>query len=254
MSNGIGERIRKLREEKGLTQQQLAKEMYVKRETVNQWENETRDLKTGYTISLADFFGVTCDYILRGIKSENIDVNRSLGLSDKSIDILKNENECMDSFIPVLNFLIEQEEKPPKSIYDDISVVTSMTDEKDKISLLKEIISKIDMCGINHKKLTPILSIIHEFFDTQPLGGEISLVSEFRNDNIKKIVVFPELGKDSKSIEEYINQTKDLFIEESISQREIVEQIYLNKIQIGFKSLYKKWNNLTEGETDGNGN
>lgn len=63
MSNGIGERIRKLREEKGLTQQQLAKKMYVKRETVNQWENETRDLKTGYTISLADFFGVTCDYI-----------------------------------------------------------------------------------------------------------------------------------------------------------------------------------------------
>ncbi len=90
MSNGIGERIRKLREEKGLTQQQLAKKMYVKRETVNQWENETRDLKTGYTISLADFFGVTCDYILRGVKSENVDINRELNISDATIESIKN--------------------------------------------------------------------------------------------------------------------------------------------------------------------
>ena len=88
MSNGIGERIRKLREGKKLTQQQLAKEMYVKRETVNQWENETRDLKTDYTVKLADYFNVTCDYILRGIKSENVDINRALGLSDKAIDQL----------------------------------------------------------------------------------------------------------------------------------------------------------------------
>lgn len=62
--SSIGERIKDLREEKGLTQAELAKKLNVKRETVNQWENNVRDLKTQYTISLANEFGVSADYIL----------------------------------------------------------------------------------------------------------------------------------------------------------------------------------------------
>ena len=75
----IGLRISKLREKRGLSQKQLADELEknglkVRRETVTQWENGSRDLKTEYTVKLADFFGVTCDYILRGIESENVDI------------------------------------------------------------------------------------------------------------------------------------------------------------------------------------
>jgi transcriptional regulator with XRE-family HTH domain len=86
----IGARIKQLREKKGLTQAKLAKELSVNRETVNQWENGTRDLKTQYTIRLADFFGVTCDDILRGIKAENVDICAETGLSDKAIEIIKH--------------------------------------------------------------------------------------------------------------------------------------------------------------------
>lgn len=60
----IGIRLAELRKEKGLTQAELAKKLNVKRETVNQWENNVRDLKTQYTISLAKEFGVSADYIL----------------------------------------------------------------------------------------------------------------------------------------------------------------------------------------------
>ena len=62
----IGGRIKKLREEKGEIQADVAKKLNVKRETVNQWENNTRDLKTEYTVKLADYYNTTCDYILRG--------------------------------------------------------------------------------------------------------------------------------------------------------------------------------------------
>ena len=85
----IGERIKTLREEKGLIQADVAKALNVKRETVNQWENGVRDLKTEYTVNLANYFNVTSDYILRGIKSENTTVNKELGLSDEAIEILK---------------------------------------------------------------------------------------------------------------------------------------------------------------------
>lgn len=93
----IGERIRKLREKNGLTQSDLAKKLNVKRETVAQWETGARDLKTGYIIDLADCLNVSCDEILKGVKSENINIYRELGLNDKAIEKLrdirkKNEN------------------------------------------------------------------------------------------------------------------------------------------------------------------
>lgn len=84
-SNTIGGRIEQLRKDKGLTQAELAKAMYVRRETIVQWENGDRDLKTQATISLADFFGVTCDEILRGIKAENVDINKKTGLTANAI-------------------------------------------------------------------------------------------------------------------------------------------------------------------------
>lgn len=92
--SSIGLRIAKLREEKGLSQRQLADELKkiglkVRRETVTQWENGSRDLKTEYTIKLAEFFGVTCDYILLGIDSENVSISRVTGLTNESVNSLK---------------------------------------------------------------------------------------------------------------------------------------------------------------------
>ena len=87
--NTIGERIAYLRKVRGISQGDLAKAMFVKREVVTHWEIGDRDLKTEYTIKLADYFGVSCDYLLRGIHSEDIDIARATGLNDKSIQNIK---------------------------------------------------------------------------------------------------------------------------------------------------------------------
>lgn len=60
----IGNRIRTLRESKGLTQLELSKELNVARQTIAQWENEERNLKTGAIISLSKYFNVSADYLL----------------------------------------------------------------------------------------------------------------------------------------------------------------------------------------------
>lgn len=95
----IGLRISKLRELRNLSQAQLASELgkmglKVRRETVTQWENGTRDLKTEYTIKLAEFFNVSCDYILRGIEAENISVSEKTGLSDEAIKQINVLSKC----------------------------------------------------------------------------------------------------------------------------------------------------------------
>ncbi len=85
----IGKRIAELRKGMDLTQEELAKRISVKRETVNQWENGVRQIKGPDIAALADTLDTTCDYILRGISAENVDIHQAIGLSDDAIEILK---------------------------------------------------------------------------------------------------------------------------------------------------------------------
>jgi len=106
--NSIGSQIEELRKEAGLTQSELAKKMNVKRETVVQWESNSRDLKTEATIRLANFFGVSCDFILRGIEAENVEINKQTGLNEEAIKTLKKIKD--DPEIEIINYLMAQEE------------------------------------------------------------------------------------------------------------------------------------------------
>ena len=86
--NKIGERIKALREARGLTQSDVANALHVKRETVTHWENGTRDLKTESTIHLAQYFGVSCDEILTGNTPEYAPLSDKLGLSAEALETL----------------------------------------------------------------------------------------------------------------------------------------------------------------------
>lgn len=60
----FGERLRTLRKEKGLTQIQFAKDFHIATGTVAMWETSKR-MPDSFTLSkLADYFGVSVDYIL----------------------------------------------------------------------------------------------------------------------------------------------------------------------------------------------
>lgn len=85
----IGKRIKEQREINQLTQSELAKKLSIKREVVNYWENGKRDAKTENISLLADVLNTTCDYILRGIPTENIDIAEATGLNNSSIERIK---------------------------------------------------------------------------------------------------------------------------------------------------------------------
>lgn len=104
----IGERIAALRNSRKLSQQELSVDLNVSREVVAKWEIGTRDLKTEHTTALADYFGVTCDEILRGVKSENVDIHAKTGLSDEAITVLRelSGNNILNWRMLILNNLI----------------------------------------------------------------------------------------------------------------------------------------------------
>ena len=57
-------RLKELRNEKELTQEELAKELGVNRGTLAKWENGTRETNFAMLVKIATFFGVTTDYLL----------------------------------------------------------------------------------------------------------------------------------------------------------------------------------------------
>ena len=59
----IGERIRKLRDEQGISQAELAKIMNVNRMTVNNYETGKRLPDIDFAINAATYFGVTVEYL-----------------------------------------------------------------------------------------------------------------------------------------------------------------------------------------------
>ena len=64
-----GERIKELREERGMSQEKLAKLLCCNQQTVSKYEREVRDLGTHTIIKLCEIFQVTSDYIL-GLEDE----------------------------------------------------------------------------------------------------------------------------------------------------------------------------------------
>lgn len=60
----IAESIKELRLERGLSQAALAKSIGVSQKAIDYWERGVNEPKATYIVLLADFFGITTDYLL----------------------------------------------------------------------------------------------------------------------------------------------------------------------------------------------
>ena len=64
----IGEKIKELRIEKGLSQMQLGKSIGVSQKAVDYWERNVNEPKASYIIALVKLFDVTFDEFFADIK------------------------------------------------------------------------------------------------------------------------------------------------------------------------------------------
>jgi len=64
----IADRIQNLRKIKGISQEELADKVGVSRQAVSKWESEQSMPDLDKVIIMSEYFGVTTDYILKGIE------------------------------------------------------------------------------------------------------------------------------------------------------------------------------------------
>ncbi len=71
----LSENIRLLRQAKGLSQVDLSKELGVTKQCVSNWENDNVVPSIEMLIKIAEYFGVTTDYLLGRTEAVCVDVS-----------------------------------------------------------------------------------------------------------------------------------------------------------------------------------
>ncbi len=87
----IADKIKLLREQKGMTQAALARELGVTRSGVNAWEMGITVPSTQYIVELSNLFNVSADYLLDIKCSKTVSVE---GLSDREVSAVMSLIEC----------------------------------------------------------------------------------------------------------------------------------------------------------------
>lgn len=94
----LGERLKELRKEAGLTQQQVADRVWVSKTTIWYYEQSENDPSPEMIVKLAKVFHVTTDYLL-GLedKQRYLDVSdlseEDIDLLQHTIDVLRKKNQ-----------------------------------------------------------------------------------------------------------------------------------------------------------------
>jgi len=95
--NNFSTFIKELRMEKGLSQEELAKALYVHRTTVNKWENDNVIPLNDKLLLIADYFDISVDELLNGKRS---DINNaSLTRNNTIVELIKSKTRSQKLLI-----------------------------------------------------------------------------------------------------------------------------------------------------------
>ena len=83
----MADRIQYLRKTNGISQEELADKVGASRQAVSKWESEQSLPDLGKIITMSDYFGVTTDYILKGIEPVADKEQKSSELTSKILYI-----------------------------------------------------------------------------------------------------------------------------------------------------------------------
>lgn len=108
----INERIRMLRKEKGLNQSELAKEINCSLRSISGIEKGEYKPTYIQLKEISDYFGVSIDWLVKGVESENISTTEQeiIQLVRKDIDIKESLLKLLDTKKKVISRMMMHSE------------------------------------------------------------------------------------------------------------------------------------------------
>lgn len=207
-------RIKELREEEGLTQEELASKLNISREALANFETR-RDITEDRLKDIAEHFDTTVDYLLgkTNVKSKDNEdykfIGEQTGLNDKSIKILGDLFRFAPKIIETINYLIAQEEFLP---INDFGIFGNAED-KEKIEEKAE--KNFDKINDYWEEIHfPILSAITSYYNVE-LPKETLYITETGIKN----------KKDFKNKYEMMRETKAKISAKNLGDRGLLKEI-----------------------------
>lgn len=142
----IGNNIAFLRKQKGITQEELANELGVSAQAVSKWENNSSCPDVSLLTSIADYFGVTVDALLRA--EENSIIDDVVNENTESYKVNKNKK---------INIRIIQQNGKENNVKVPFYFVKLGINIGSMFGLSKEITKKIN--GLLEENVTDIVEV-----------------------------------------------------------------------------------------------
>lgn len=108
----FSKRLKHVRELKGISQRQAAEDLNISPQNLSYYENG-RDAGYGLLVRMARYYDVTVEYLIGAspvMQRENVDINKDIGLNDKTINLLRQRNKFGYSYAAdIVNKIVRTE-------------------------------------------------------------------------------------------------------------------------------------------------
>lgn len=107
MARNFNKNLKFIRQQKGLSQQELADKLKFDRSTISRWENDEIDITVGNAILIADFFNIP----IEDFTSKDLSINNNRTFNEFEILFDKNKDLLTDDDKEYIKFIIEKRKK-----------------------------------------------------------------------------------------------------------------------------------------------
>ncbi len=212
----IGKKIKELRKEKGLTQNDFANKFNLTQNTVTNIETGKRTLSCEELLSIANYFKVSTDYL---IKENGAREHEKLqyfldytGLSELSVEILNSYTWADKDFLLVLDTLIKNAEQSPLKLAEDILDYPLELEQEEEIKNQEELYR-------SRNRGADLLNIIKDFVGYTA--------------NEEKLTIFDNGEISTKAKKEFDTLLEECFSVGNITNKEIFDILLLKKLEKG---------------------
>lgn len=108
MARYFNKNLKLIRQQKGISQQELADKLKLDRSTISRWENDEMDITVGNAILISDYFNIP----LEDFTCRDLSIKENLEEIDELETLFnKNKNLLNDDDKAIINFIVEKRKK-----------------------------------------------------------------------------------------------------------------------------------------------
>lgn len=107
MGRFFNKNLKFIRQQRGISQQELANKLKLDRSTISRWENDEMDITVGNAIQIADFFNIP----IEDFTGTDLSVNPKQQFDELELLFLKHKDILTEDDKETMRFLIEKRKR-----------------------------------------------------------------------------------------------------------------------------------------------